>query len=202
MSGYSGGVLKRLDLGLTGSTPAYTAADFVATSYWDSQTSTIIGTDEAVVLPDGINHDETDYSSLLPVGPDYSSGRSGTQYFTIGFNEPYLSKFGINLTGEIAEMYIALPGTQLDSTSGLNGWFDASLTAGGGTIGSGPGGNNNDGIGVSGYTAQLNQSGTQLVKVDFKSKNSSSPGNQNNCILIRIGSVSYTHLTLPTIYSV
>ena len=50
---------------------------------------------KSVVLSDGINHDETDYSSFLPVGPNYSSGRSGTQYFTVGFNQPQLTQFGI-----------------------------------------------------------------------------------------------------------
>ena len=178
--------LKRVELNLSGATPSYTAADFVSTSAWNSQTSSITGTDEAVVLPDGIKHDETDYSGLLPVGPNYSSGRSGTQYFTIGFNKPQLSKFGINLTGEIISMHIALPGTDLDTTSGLSGWFDASQVIGGGKPGSN-GGNGSDAIGQAGNNAQLNQSGTQVVGINFGTWNSSKPGNQNNCILIRIG---------------
>ena len=187
-------VLKRVDLGSTGATPSYTASDFVSTSAWNSQTSTIVGTDEAVVLPDGINHDETDYSGLLPVGPNYSSGRSGTQYFTVGFNKPQLSKFGINLTGEITSMHIALPGTDLDTTSGLSGWFDASQVIGGGKPGSN-GGNGSDAIGQAGNNAQLNQSGTQVVGINFGTWNSSKPGNQNNCILIRIGIASGKSVT-------
>ena len=187
-------VLKRVDLGSTGATPSYTASDFVSTSAWNSQTSTIVGTDEAVVLPDGINHDETDYSSFLPVGPNYSSGRSGTQYFTVGFNKPQLSKFGINLTGEITSMHIALPGTDLDTTSGLSGWFDASQVIGGGKPGSN-GGNGSDAIGQAGNNAQLNQSGTQVVGINFGTWNSSKPGNQNNCILIRIGIASGKSVT-------
>jgi len=193
-------VLKRVDLGSTGATPSYTASDFVSTSAWNSQTSTIVGTDEAVVLPDGIKHDETDYSTFLPVGPDYSSGRSGTQYFTVGFNKPQLSKFGINLTGEITSMHIALPGTDLDTTSGLSGWFDASQVIGGGKPGTN-GGNGSNAIGQAGNNAQLNQSGTQLIGINFGTWNSSKPGNQNNCILIRIGIASGKSVTSLSVTS-
>ena len=116
--------LKRVELNLSGATPAYTAADFFTTSSWNSQTSTIIGTDEAVMTPNGFEHDETDYSTFLPVGPDYSSGRSGTQYVTIAFKEGFKNKFALTITGSVSEGYVAMPGHQdLDNSSGLNGWF-------------------------------------------------------------------------------
>jgi len=117
------GTLKRVNLGLTGATPSYTAADFFNTAPWNSQTS-LVGTDEAVMTPNGFEHDVTDYSTFLPVGPDYSSGRSGTQYVTVAFKEAYKNKFAITITGSVSEGYVAMPGHQdLDNSSGLNGWF-------------------------------------------------------------------------------
>ena len=122
MTAFSG-VLKRVNLGLTGATPSYTAADFFNTAPWNSQTS-LVGTDEAVMTPNGFEHDVTDYSTFLPVGPDYSSGRSGTQYVTVAFKESYKNKFAITITGSVSEGYVAMPGHQdLDNSSGLNGWF-------------------------------------------------------------------------------
>jgi hypothetical protein len=131
------GTLKRVDLGLTGSTPSYTPADFYNTASWNSQTS-LVGTDEAVMTPDGIKHDETDYSTFLPVGPDYSSGRSGAQYITLAFKKAFINKFAINITGSVSGGYIAVPGhPNLDYSSSNNGWFPLTVEfAGFGTPGS------------------------------------------------------------------
>ena len=131
------GTLKRVDLGLTGATPSYTPADFYNTASWNSQTS-LVGTDEAVMTPDGIKHDETDYSTFLPVGPDYSSGRSGAQYITLAFKKAFINKFAINITGSVSGGYIAVPGhPNLDYSSSNNGWFPLTVEfAGFGTPGS------------------------------------------------------------------
>ena len=83
----------------------------------------------------GIVHDETNYSTFLPAGPNLSSGRSGTQYFTVAFSKPGVNNFTINITGEITSLHVALPGTATDSTSGLNGWLSAATNYfGAGTV--------------------------------------------------------------------
>ena len=59
-----------------------------------------------------------------------------------------MSSFTVRLTGTVSGFFIAAPGTNIDSTSGSNGWLDASQTyAGAGTPGSntGAGGNGSDG---------------------------------------------------------
>ena len=94
-----------------------------------------------------LKHDTTDYSTgFLPVGPN-RSGDTGTQYFTFAFRRQVAANFDINITSAgISGLWIAAPGTGIDSTSGLNGWLRADTAyAGAGVPGSGTGGNGSDG---------------------------------------------------------
>ena len=96
-----------------------------------------------------MKYDVTDYSSgYLPVGPDRSSD-TGTQYFTFAFRRTTMANFDINITSSgIAGLWIAAPGTGIDSASSLNGWLDASTTYGGSGVpgaNTGSGGNGSNG---------------------------------------------------------
>jgi hypothetical protein len=118
------------------------------TPYSESSDPGVEGTKEATVRLGVLKYDVTDYSSgYLPVGPD-RSGDTGTQYFTFAFRRKVVSNFDINITSSsgISGLWIAAPGTNIDSTSGLNGWLKADTAyAGSGVPGSGTGGNGSDG---------------------------------------------------------
>jgi hypothetical protein len=153
----SGNAVRIINPG-TGNTPVYTAN---ATAF-NSQSSTLQTYDATVV---GVNsqgvlkHDQTNYATgYLPVGPNLSSGRTGTQYFTIKFVRTNVSKFDITYAGNVAGMWVALPGSTIDSTSGANGWINMAVSyAGAGIPGSniGAGGNGSDGCALGGIV-QLN----------------------------------------------
>jgi len=135
----------------TGNTPAYTAN---ATAF-NSQSSTL-ETYDATVVGSGVQgvlkHDQTNYSTgYLPAGPDLSSGRSATQYFTFKFVRTDVSKFDITYAGNIAGMWVALPGSVIDSSSGANGWINMTVAyAGAGYPGVNSPGNGSDGCSLGG----------------------------------------------------
>ena len=71
---------------------------------FNSQTSTL-QTYDATIVAAILKHDQTNYSTgYLPVGPDLSTGRTGSQYFTFKFARTSVSKFDIRWTGTIAEI--------------------------------------------------------------------------------------------------
>ena len=101
---------------------------------FNSQTGTLQSYDATIVAAT-LKHDQTNYASgYLPVGPNLSTGRTAAQYFTFKFVRTSLSKFNIKFTGTIAGLWVALPGTVIDSTSSLNGWLDMSIAYGGSGI--------------------------------------------------------------------
>ena len=111
-----------------------------------------MGIKEAIVRLGVIKFDQTNFSSgYLPVGPDRSSAPS-TQYFTFAFRRTPLANFNINIvSGGIAGLWIAAPGSSIDTTSGINGWLKADTQYNGsGVPGSGAGGNGSDGCAVTG----------------------------------------------------
>lgn len=116
--------------------------------YSESSDPGVQGTKEATIRLGVLKHDTTDYSTgFLPVGPN-RSGDTGTQYFTFAFRRQVVANFDINITSStgVAGVWIAAPGTQIDDTSGLNGWLRAdSAYSGSGIPGSGVGGNGSDG---------------------------------------------------------
>ena len=74
-----------------------------------------------------LRHDQTDYSSgFLPVGPDYSSSRSGAQYFQMEIIRSQVSQFNISVTGSYAGCWVCMPDNSswTSSLSGTNGWAD------------------------------------------------------------------------------
>ena len=123
--------------------------------YQESTDPGVQGTQESTVRIGKIEHNIVDYSTgFLPVGPD-RSGDTGRQYFTMAFRRQVVANFGINITSStgVAGVWIAAPGTAIDSASSINGWLDTSIQyAGAGVPGgdSGNGGNGSNGCAVTG----------------------------------------------------
>ena len=178
----SGNALRIINPGST-DTPSHSAN---ATAF--NSTSSTLQTYDATVVAAVLKHDQTNYSTgYLPVGPNLSSGRSGAQYFTFKFTRTVVSKFDVTYTGNIAGLWVSLPGSTIDSTSTLNGWLDMSTAyAGSGVPGAntGAGGNGSNGCSLGG-TAVLNSSQTnKSVTATFGTVSSSSTA--SNEIYIRI----------------
>jgi len=97
----------------------------VYTSFTASNTAAVY---ESIVRGGTLRHDQTDYSSgsWLPVGPDYSSGRTGAQYFQMQFIRSQVSEFNIVVSGSYAGCWVCMPdnSTWTSSLSGTNGWAD------------------------------------------------------------------------------
>jgi hypothetical protein len=184
----------------TGNTPTYTGSE----AAFNSQSSTLQTYDATVVGSTSgglLKHDQTNYASgYLPAGPNLSSGRTGTQYFTIKFVRTAVSKFDVKYTGNIAGMWVALPGSVIDSSSSANGWINMAVAYGGaGYPGVNSPGNGSDGCAVGG-TVSLNTSVTNSSKTcTFGTVSSSSTA--TNEIYVRIALTSgqsVTALTLET----
>jgi hypothetical protein len=152
------------------------------------------GTQEATVRPTGIStgiirHDTTDYSSgYLPAGPNRSTD-TGAQYYTFAFRRTSVANFTITLTGTVSGVFIAAPGTQIDSTSTLNGWLDASIQyAGSGVPGAdtGAGGNGSNGCAFTGGDRILDgvSYSAQSFTLTLGSENMSNASGNN--VLVRI----------------
>ena len=117
--GTGSGNATRVNAGSTGDnpTPVFTS--------WTASSS--VAAYEAVVRGAVLRHDQTDYSSgYLPAGPDYSSGRSGTQYFQIELIRSNVSEFRITYSGAAAGCFVCMPDNSAWTTSlsGTNGWAD------------------------------------------------------------------------------
>ena len=167
----------------SGATPAYVGGtNYYTSSYWTGA-QTIAGTDEAVVRFNQLTKFSTDLSSgYLPVGPDLATGRSGTQYFRGAFRRNAKSSITVTITGKISGLYIAAPGTTIDSTSTLNGWLNASLAYNGAGIpgaNTGAGGNGTNGcaVGTNVPTGTVLSAATYTLTLGTVST-STSTGNQ------------------------
>ena len=177
-----------------GNTPAYTAS---ATAF-DSQNGPL-QTYDATVVGSGsqgvLKHDQTNYSTgYLPVGPDLSSGRSGTQYFTFKFVRTDVSKFDITYAGNVAGMWVALPGSVIDSSSGANGWIDMTVAyAGAGYPGVNAPGNGSDGCSLGGVVVPNVSTGSTSKTCTFGTVSSSSTA--TNEIYIRLALTSGQSVT-------
>ena len=122
--------------------------------YSESADPGVEGTQEATIRLGVLEHNIIDYTDQLPSGPD-RSGDTGRQYFTMAFRRQVVANFGINITSStgVAGVWIAAPGTAIDSASSINGWLDTSIQyAGAGVPGgdSGNGGNGSNGCAVTG----------------------------------------------------
>ena len=83
---------------------------------------------EAIVRGGTLRHDTTNYTTFLPVGPNFGSGRTGTQYFQILLTRGAVSEFKINVTGTYGGCFVCLPenSTWTTGLSNTNGWADMS----------------------------------------------------------------------------
>jgi hypothetical protein len=188
----------------TTDTPSYNSAtNFYTNSlYSESADPGVAGTQEATIRLGVLKHDVTDYSSgYLPAGPDRSSD-TGTQYFTFAFRRTSVANFDINITSSgIAGLWIAAPGTGIDSSSGLNGWLRADTAyAGSGQPGSdtGNGGNGSDGCAFT--TGDRIQASTSLsggYTMTLGTENMSNA--QDNVVLVRIALTSGQSVTALSI---
>jgi hypothetical protein len=107
----------RVNAGATGDNPTPVFTSWVASNSVDSY--------EAVVRGAVLRHDQTNYSTgYLPVGPDYSSGRTGSQYFQVQIIRSQVSQFRISVTGSYAGCWVCMPNNSAWTTSlsGTNGW--------------------------------------------------------------------------------
>ena len=159
---------------------------------------TVSGTQEATVRWGNIIHDTTDYSTgYLPVGPDRSSD-TGTQYFTFAFQRQVVANFGIDITATgIEGLWIAAPGTAIDSASGLNGWIDCTVQyAGVGVPGSDTanGRNGSDGCAFTGADVVPTSTGLNgTYTMTLGSENMSNA--TNNVVLVRVAISSGQQIT-------
>ena len=123
--------------------------------YTEASDPGVVGTKEATIRIGVLEHNVEDYSTgYLPVGPNRSSD-TGTQYFTMAFRRTTVANFNINITSTtgISGLWIAAPGTAIDSASSINGWLDTGIQyAGSGVPGAntGAGGNGSNGCASTG----------------------------------------------------
>jgi hypothetical protein len=182
--------------GATGATPAFVSAtNYYTNSTW-SGAQTIAGTDEAVVRWNQLKWFNTDLSTgYLPAGPNLNSGRtSGNQYFRGAFRRNAKSSITVTITGKISGLYIAAPGTAIDTASTLNGWLNASLAYNGSGVpgaNSMVGGTNGCAIGTVVPTGSVISNQTYTLTLGTVST-SNSTGNQ---ILFSIALASGDYIT-------
>jgi hypothetical protein len=189
----SGNAYRILNPGST-DTPVYTGSE----AAFNSQTSTL-QTYDATVVAAVMKHDVTNYSTgYWPPGPNLSTGRTGSQYFTLKFIRTVVSKFDIVYTGNIAGLWVSLPGSTIDTTSTLNGWLDMSTAyAGSGIPGAGVGGNGSNGCALSGVAVLNTAQTAKAVTATFGTVSSSSTA--TNEIYVRIEFTSGQSLTALSI---
>jgi 3D (Asp-Asp-Asp) domain-containing protein len=189
----------------TTDTPTYNSATnfYTNSPYTESSDPGVTGTQEATIRLGVLKHDVTDYSTgFLPAGPD-RSGDTGTQYLTFAFRRQVVANFDINITSStgISGMWIAAPGTAIDSASTLNGWLDTSTQyAGSGVPGAdtGNGGNSSNGCAFTG--ADVVATGTSLsggYTMTLGSENMSNA--TSNVVLVRIALSSGESVTALSI---
>jgi hypothetical protein len=161
--------------------------------YTEASDPGVAGTKEATIRVGVLRWTANNYSTgYLPVGPDRSSDGTSYQYFTMGFQRTGVSNFNLNIVAPagVAGVWIAAPGTTIDTTSGLNGWLTATTSyAGSGVPGSntGAGGNGSDGCGSGALiAANVALSGSFTMTLGTVSMSSAT----NNVALIRIALAS------------
>ena len=177
-------------------TPAYARLTNFMTSpnvYTEASDPGVAGTKEATIRLGVLKWSANNYSTgYLPVGPNRSGDGGSYQYFTMGFQRTGVSNFNLHLVAPagVAGVWIAAPGTTIDTTSGLNGWLTATTSyAGSGVPGSntGAGGNGSDGCGSGALiAANVALNGTFTMTLGTVSMSSAT----NNVALIRIALAS------------
>ena len=196
LGGGSGSAYRINGLG-NADTPAYTGSE----SAWNSQTTTL-NTYDATVVAAQLKHNQINYSTgYWPVGPDLSSGRSGSQYFTFKFVRTAVSKFDIAITSStgVAGVWVSMPGSSVDTTSTLNGWLNMNSAYGGsGVPGAGAGGNGTNGCALGGVLP-LNTSVASTYTATFGTVSTSSTATNEIYVRIKLtAGQSVTALSIGT----
>ena len=206
-------VAVRVIMSTAGNTPAFSnSTNFYTANVW-SGAQTIAGTPEAVTRYGVLKHYAIDLSTgFLPVGPNLSTSRSGTQYFTFAFARPSLANFDVKLTTTtgISGLWIAAPGTTIDKsgfssptpgypgpTSTIDGWLEGfTQYAGSGVPGaSGTGGNGSNGCALTGADVVPLNSAIANVGYTMTLGSQNAANSTGNNILIRIGLASGQTIT-------
>jgi hypothetical protein len=179
---------------LSSDTPALfdsSNANYYTDSAW-SGAVTVAGTNEAISRFGTITHFTTDLSSgYLPVGPDLNTGRDGgeAQYYTFAFRRTTMANFNLTMSGKVSGMFIAAPGTAIDSSSGLNGWLDCSSTYGGSGIpgsDTGNGGNGSNGCAFNSGDRVVDNTTYSGQEFTFTLGTENATNATGNVILVRI----------------
>jgi hypothetical protein len=183
-------------LSATAHTPTYVnTTNFMSVGnvYTETSDPGVAGTKEATIRLGVLKFTANNYSTgYLPVGPNRSSDGGSYQYFTMAFNRAGVSNFNLNIVAPagVAGVWVAAPGTTIDSTSGLNGWLTATTSyAGSGVPGSntGAGGNGSNGCGSGALiAANVALNGAYTMTLGTVSMSSAT----NNVALIRIALAS------------
>ena len=174
--------------------PTYTGSE----AAFNSQSGTLQTYDATVVgsASQGVlKHDQTNYATgYLPAGPNLSAGRSGTQYFTFKFVRTDVSKFDITYAGNVAGMWVALPGSVIDASSSANGWINMTSAYGGaGYPGVNSPGNGSDGCSLGGVVIPNVTTASVSKTCTFGTVSSSSTA--TNEIYVRIALTSGQSVT-------
>ena len=174
-------------------TPTYTGTE----AAFNSQTGTFY-TYDATIVASILKFDQTNYSTgYLPVGPNLST-QGTSQYFTFKFVRTVVSKFDIQYSGTIAGLWIALPGSAIDTSSTLSGWLDMSVAyAGAGIPGAGTGGNGSNGCALSGMAVLNSAVSNGALTATFGTVSSSTTA--TNEIYVRIKLTSGQSVTALSI---
>ena len=171
-----------------GGTNYYTANAFTGAA-------TVAGTSEAIVRFGTLKHFVTDLSSgYLPAGPNLAGSRTGNQYITFAFRRATVANFdvAINSTTGIKGVFIAAPGTAIDTASSLNGWVSGSIQYGGAGVpgaDTGNGGNGSNGCALTGADIIPTDTGINAsYTMTLGSENSSNATGNNVLVRIALGS--------------
>jgi hypothetical protein len=172
----------------SGDTPADNKGSLTAPD-WNS--SSTLASYDAAVVAGVLKHEITDYSTYLPVGPDYSFTQDATQYVTFMFRRSAVSQFKIVVNGTYSGCWVKLPGIT-DTTNTTNGWWNMfGLYTGVGVPGDNTvaGGNGSNGCAVG--TAMNGTTGSYICSLGTQSSTNSS----NNIILVRFKMVAGNLIT-------
>jgi hypothetical protein len=184
--------LRITGFGSSSDTPSFNSATNYYTSNAWSGAVTVAGTTEAISRFGTIKHFTTDLSSgYLPVGPDLNTSRDGgeAQYYTFAFRRTPVSQFSITMSGRVSGMFIAMPGTAIDSASDANGWLDCSSQyAGAGVPGAdtGNGGNGSNGCAKTGGDRVVDNTTYSNEQFTFTLGTESLANSVGNTCLVRI----------------
>jgi len=180
--------LRITGFGSSSDTPSFNSSTNYYTGNAWSGAVTVAGTTEAISRFGTIKHFTTDLSSgYLPAGPDLNTGRDGgeAQYYTFAFRRTPASQFSITMSGKVSGMFLAVPGTAIDSASNANGWLDCSTQYNGSGV---PGVNTNgsNGCAKTGGDRVVDNTTYSSEQFTFTLGTESTANSVGNTVLVRI----------------